>query len=499
MKQYSAEQIFNFHATKKEDFWLREGKSRALALFHSAAKRVPAYKDFLRKHRVSAEKIRTFKDLEFVPPTDKASYLRKYPLSKLCWDGSLKKPLVLCATSGSTGEPFYFVRDERLDWQYSVYLESFLKEGLVHESRSKPILCIIGFGMGVWIGGIITYKAFELAAQRNFYPVSLLTPGSNKKEIFYALKKLAPSFGQIILCGYPPFIKDVIDEAPLHGIKLTDFNIRILFAAEKITEEFRAYIARHAGIRNMYRDIMNIYGTADLGTMAVENPTSILIRQLCARRKKISSAFFLASGKTATVAQYNPLFINFEAPDGAILITGDSALPLIRYAVGDQGGVCTFSEAVSKLASCGVDIFEEARRADMGDSIQRLPFVYVYERSDLSTKLYGAIIYPEHIRDALQEGVLQKYVTGKFTLTTKHDTKQNQFLEIHIELKPEVSESQRLKDQTLTLVTKHLLEKNAEYEYLTTMMPDRLVPKILFWEYEHPEYFKPGGKQKWVV
>ena len=211
LDRYSAEEISSFLHTKKESFLIGEGRKRSLALFHSAAKHVPAYKDFLKKHKIKSEKIKTWRDFQSVPLTNKNDYLRQYPLKALCWDGSLEKPLVFTSTSGSTGEPFYFPRQQMLDWQYSFIAESFLRNSSY--GVKGPTLVIIGFGMGVWIGGLITYKAFEIASQRMNHPISIITPGINKGEIFNALRRLSPQFAQTIIVGYPPFVKDVIDEA----------------------------------------------------------------------------------------------------------------------------------------------------------------------------------------------------------------------------------------------------------------------------------------------
>ena len=224
-----ADSILKSLRTKKSDFWSRERERNPLALFKEASKRVPAYKDFLRKHRVDPAKIKTFKDFELLPTTDKKSYLREYPLEKLAWDGHLNKPIVYTSTSGSTGEPFYFPREEKLDWQYSILAEEFLKNSSY--GTGGPTLVIVGFGMGVWIGGIMTYKAFEIAAQRSNLPVSIITPGINKNEIFHALRTLSPNYRETILIGYPPFIKDVLDEAHEEGINLMKLNMRLLFAS----------------------------------------------------------------------------------------------------------------------------------------------------------------------------------------------------------------------------------------------------------------------------
>jgi phenylacetate-CoA ligase len=111
--------------------------------------------------------------------------------------------------------------------------------------------------MGVWIGGLLTYQAFKHITESG-YPMTIITPGVNKKEIYDALKHLGPHYDQIILCGYPPFMKDVVDEAHLHGIVWSRFDIRMVFAAEGFSEAFRDYMMKKTGMKNPYRDTMNI-------------------------------------------------------------------------------------------------------------------------------------------------------------------------------------------------------------------------------------------------
>ncbi len=494
--KFSADKILRFVRTKGDAFWSHERESRTIKLFRAAASRVPAYKDFLKKHRVNPAKIKTFKDFELLPITDKKTYLRAYPLEKLSWEGNINKPVVFTSTSGSTGEPFYFPREQKLDWQYSILAEEFLNNSSY--GTGGPTLVIVGFGMGVWIGGLITYKAFEIAAERSGLPVSIITPGINKPEIFHALKNLAPHYRETILIGYPPFIKDIIDEAPERGINLRRLNLRLLFAAEAFNEKFRDYVVKNGGVRNPVLDTLNIYGTADIGAMAYETPTSILVRRLALKNQKVFREIFSDIHKTPTLAQYNPFFMTFEAAGEDILLTGDNTIPLIRYAIGDHGGVMNFSELEEKLKSNGVDLKKEARKIGADKSISEIPFVYVYERKDLSTKLYGAIIYPEHIREAIQHDKLEKFVTGKFTIMTKYNKKQNQFMEVHIELKPKVQSSKYLRKLCHDLVVDSLLLKNAEYRNNYSSVPHKVRPRVFFWPHEHNLHFKPGIKQKWV-
>jgi len=494
----SAQKILHLIRTKKDEFWSRERGRRPLALFHNAARRVPAYKDFLKKNKINPDKIRTFKDFKLVPPVSKKNYLRQYPLEKLCWDGHLNKPLVWTSTSGSTGEPFYFPRGERLDWEYSVLAELFLANSSY--GAKGPTLVIVGFGMGVWIGGLITYKAFEIAARRGNHAVSIITPGINKKEIFHSLRNLSPHFAQTILVGYPPFVKDILDEAEeVEKINLKHLRLRILTAAEAYTEKFRDYLGRKAGIKNLLLDTLNIYGTADIGAMAYETPTSILIRRLSLSNKKLFHEIFKPIEKTPTLAQYNPFFITFESVEGDILLSGDSTIPLVRYAVGDHGGILSFNEAVQKLKEYDIDLKLEAKRAGISSYLYELPFVYVYERADFSTTLYGLQIYPETIREALLDKRLSRYLTGRFVMLTKFDAKQNQYLEINLELRKGKEVSKRFESEVCRKLVTHLRLKNSEFRELHDAIKDRALPRLICWPAGHTKYFPLGIKQRWVI
>lgn len=482
--------------TKNSRSWMRERERTALAVFKEVAARVPAYKDFLKKHGVRAGRIQSFADLASVPRTSKAEYLREYPLADLCYNGTLARPAVFSSTSGSTGKPFYFPRAANLEEEYSVLIELFLRNGAHPPSAKHPTLVVIGFGMGVWIGGMLTYRAFDIASRRG-YPLSILPIGVNKDEILKALVDLAPSFAQTIIVGYPPFVKDIVDSAIAEGIDLAKLDIRLLFAAEAFNERFREYLAEKASIANLYRDTLNIYGTADIGAMAFETPTAILVRRLAAQRPDLFTALFGGTKKMPTLAQYNPAFMCFEAPEGEILLTGRSVVPLVRYAVGDRGGVRSFAEMRELLAEAGVDIAAEAKRAQI--PLYELPFVYVYERSDLSTKLYGAIIYPEHVREALQAPDLERFVSGKFTMQTLMNETHDEYIELNVELKAGVEVESRVAVAVRDAVVASLDEKNSEYHYLHASMPERVIPKVVLWPHEDPTYFKPGIKQKWVL
>ena len=457
---------------------------------------MPAYNRFLNKNKFDYKKVNSWEGFKNVPITDKKNYLQKYPFEDLCWDGNLNKPLVYTSTSGTTGEPFYFVRSQQLDWEYSVIIEHFLN--LNKKYINKTTLVINCFGMGVWIGGVMTYKAYEIAANRSNYPISIITPGISKKDIFNALKNLAPKYECVIIIGYPPFVKDIVDEAPNHGIDLKKLNIRIQFAAEAITEHFRDFLAEKTGIKNPYLDFMSIYGSADIGAMGFETSTSILIRRLAQENKELFHDIFTPINKTPTLAQFIPQFINFEGLDGKVVLTSDSALPLIRYSIGDNGGVFSFDEVNKKLKKHGIDIYKEAKKLGIEDSISQLPFVFVYERANLSVTFFGINIYPEWLRDCLLERGISSYVTGKFTLFSNHDKNHNQILEINIEKKTNAKLDSGTKRKIESKIFEALQNDSSEFRELTDKIGQRAHPRIHFMENGDKDYFPSGIKQRWV-
>jgi phenylacetate-CoA ligase len=481
-----------------ESGWIKRGERRALSLFRLMSQRVPAYKDFLKKKKINPEKIKTINDFKSVPTIDKDSYLRTYPLKALCWDGKLaQKRLAFSSTSGSTGQPYYFPREIDQDWQYAICAEAYLRENF--EIHKRSTLYVNGFALGVWIGGLFTYQAIRLLAERGNYQLSIINPGIIKKDIVAAVKNIGHHFDQIIIGGYPPFIKDAIDDGLASGLDWKKYQLGFIFSAEAFTEKFRDYIIRKAGLKNAYKDTLNHYGTVDLGTMSHETPLSVLLRRLGVKNKKLYQALFSQVQKQPTLTQFVPELFYFEVEGDDLICSAASGLPLVRYDLKDRGGIFTLSEINRKFTALGFNILEKAKEAGIQKTIWNLPFVYVYERRDLSTTLYGLNVYPETVRGALQNRKVEKAVTGKFTMLTKFDQNLDQYLEINVELKAKIKPTARLKKLVTLLIVDKLRLENSEYRKLYQEIPGRALPKIVFWPYEDSLYFRSGGKQKWVI
>lgn len=491
----SSKEQLAFH---KESFWLKRGEQRALELFHQMATRVPAYQSFLTTHKIDLKKINTNADLEKIPSIDKDNYLRKFPLQDLCWDGNLKKNrLTISSTSGSTGEPFYFPREIEQDWQYAALAELYLLTNFHIDKKST--LYIIGFPLGPWIGGIFTYQALKLLAERGNYDLSIITAGVNSKEIIKAVKKLGKEFDQVIIGSYGPFLKDTLDEGIKEGINWSEYNLGFVFSAEVFNEQFRDFVGHTSGLQNIHIQTLNHYGTVDLGTMSYETPIAILARRIALQHPDLFARLFDFAHRLPTFTQYFPELFYFEQVENNLYCSSYSGLPLVRYDLKDHGGVKTFSEVKQLFSDYGIDLLAEAEKAGIADTVWELPFVYVYERSDLSVSFYAFQIYPETIRTALSGDELRKYVTGRFSMQVKFDAEGNQFFEINTELRDGQEQSDELKLKVQKKVKEQLLLENSEYRQTYEIIKEKALPKIVFWPHRHPEYFNPQIKQKWVI
>jgi phenylacetate-CoA ligase len=483
--------------TASQKTWTDDGFSRALKLFHSMAERVPAYKDFLSKEKIDHELIKTKSDFQQIPTVDKNSYLRQYPLDALSWDGKLsEKALTVSSTSGSTGEPFYFPREHWQDLQYAIMAELYLKTNF--QLDKKRTLYIIGFPMGQWIGGIFTFEAMQLVAQRTKYPLSTIAPGVNADEILKALTKLGPYFDQVLIGSYGPFLKDTIDEAALRGLDWKKYNLGFIFAAEVFSESFRDYVASQTGLPDVYRGTLNQYGTVDLGTMAYETPIAIAARRIANDHKALFNTVFNRIHRVPTLTQYFPELFYFESVNENLFCSAYSGLPLTRYDLKDRGRVLDFNELVSIYQDHSVDLLEEVRKLGLSDTVWKLPFVYVYERSDFSVSFYAFNIYPETIRRALLDDEAQQFCTGKFTMFVNTNSRHDQRLNIHIELKSNVEASTQIRKRLTFLLRNRLLEENSAYRRTHEVKGRKVDPKITLWQHGSPRYFNPVIKQRWV-
>ncbi|PIR97485.1 MAG: hypothetical protein COT91_01180 [Candidatus Doudnabacteria bacterium CG10_big_fil_rev_8_21_14_0_10_41_10] len=480
-----------------EKYWQERGFLMAKDLFWQKTQRVPAYKKFLAGRNINLKLPDTVSDFDKIPPVDKDNYLRKYKRSDLCWDGNFSNQhWVISTTSGSTGKPYYFPRQDFQDQQYAVTAELYLRTNF--EIHKKSTLYIVAFPMGAWIGGLFTYQALKNLSKRGDYRLSIITPGISTADVLNALQNLGKDFDQVIIGSYAPFLKDILDEGDRLGLDWKQYNLGFVFSAEGFSEDFRDYVAKKTGIDNIFKKTLNHYGTVDMGTMSYETPLAILVRRLALKNQNIFRRLFPKASKLPTLTQYIPEQFYFEEVEGRLLCSSFSGLPLVRYDLKDSGGVIGLEEVKEIFLKEGIDLSNEVKLAGISDTIWNIPFVYVYERTDFSVSFFAFQVYPETIRKALMEDKAREYTTGKFTMLVRENEQMDQVLQINIELKKGFSESNETVKALTEEITNILTAENSEYRKTKEMYPEKTVPEIILWPYEHENFFKRGVKQKWI-
>src|SRR3989338_6835396 len=296
-----------------------EGFKQALKLFKETAKRAPSYKSFLKKHGINSAGVKSYGDFLNAPQMDKENYLRAYKFFSLFPDSKI--PPMVSASSGSSGRPSYWPRGEEQEEEGGRLHERIFRDifGIKKNERTLIIVC---FSMGTWIAGTYTMYSARWVAKQG-YKMSVITPSIEKEDAVHILRDFAPLFDRVILAGYPPFLRDVIEEAKAQKVGISKLKLNLLFAGENFSEKYREIMHKISGIKNGFGGSASIYGTADAGAMGHETPISVFIRKTASKNKKFAALLGLDSF-VPSVVQYDPKRVFFEMPDGEMIFTARS-------------------------------------------------------------------------------------------------------------------------------------------------------------------------------
>jgi phenylacetate-CoA ligase len=466
-------------------------EAAALALFHDVAAHVPAYKAFLTEQGISYKSIQTFEDFVKLPLITKDNYHSRYPLADLCHNGQLEVCDMIAVSSGSTGKPTFWPRFLTDELQIASRFEQIFLDSFYADTRRT--LAVICFALGTWVGGMYTTNCCRYLASKG-YPVTVITPGNNKEEILRVVQELGSAFEQVVLLGYPPFLKDVIDSGMVRGVEWQRYQIKLVMAGEVFSEEWRSLVGERVGSKNPCYDSASLYGTADAGVLGNETPLSICIRRFLAEHPDASRALF-GESRLPTLVQYDPISRFFEVQEGTLLFSGDNGIPLVRYHISDNGGLISYEAMLKFLAEWGFDPVA-ALQHQGGRGIHPLPFVYVFGRSNFTVSYFGANIYPENVTVGLEQSGIREWVTGKFVLQVKEDADQNRFLSVAVELGLGVEGSEEKREAIASSILSQLLRLNSEF---ANYVPSQYqMPQVTLAPMGDPEYFPIGVKHRYT-
>lgn len=468
-----------------------DAEAAVLNLFQRTAIHVPAYRAFLDAHGITPETVVSFADFQRLPLINKLNYMHAYPLAERCRNGRLTECDRVAVSSGSTGKPTFWPRSAVDELDIALRFEQIFRDSFrAHELSTLAVVC---FALGNWVGGLYTTScAWHLAAKG--YPLMVATPGNKKEEIFRVIQELSPNFEQTVLLGYPPFVKDVVDAGLAAGIEWPRYRVKMVFAGEVFSEEWRSLLGERVGSKAPCYDSASLYGTADAGVLGNETPLSIAIRRFLADHPKAARELF-GESRLPTLVQYDPISRFFEVHEETLVVSGDNGVPLVRYHIADKGGLVAHREMRDFLRDWSV-----ASLTDYGldESLpyRPLPFVYVFGRADFTVSFYGANIYPENVAVGLERPDIMTWVTGKFVLETKESADGDKYLSVTVELLPGATVDDEKCRIIAESVKAQLLRLNSEFANYTP--PDKQLPQVTLRPFEDPEYFPAGVKHRYT-
>ena len=206
---------------------------------------VPFYRHKLDEVRISAESIRTLRDLATLPFTTKTDLRDNYPFGLVAVP--MSEVIRIHASSGTTGKPTVvaYTRND-IDLWSDLMARSYAAAGvkaddIVHNA----------YGYGLFTGGL----GFHYGAERLGATVVPVSGGNTKRQIM-----LMRDFGATVLTCTPSYsllIAEVLDE---EGIDANSLSLRVgLFGAEPWSEEMRDQIESRLGIV-----ALNMFGLSEV-------------------------------------------------------------------------------------------------------------------------------------------------------------------------------------------------------------------------------------------
>ena len=377
----------------------RIGKWRAVRAARHARAHVPAYADHLQRHEVSQRDLWALR----LPATDKDNYVRAYPIEQRCLDGRLAfAETTIDESSGSSGVPHNWVRSARERAASHIFISHFARYCFGRE----PWITINAFSMGAWATGV----NMGIALQRNSLVKST---GPDVDKILGTLEFFGDEYPYLI-CGYPPFLKHLVDVAADRGFPLGRYRLNGLVGGEGMPEGLRDYLLP------TFDAVYSGYGATDLEIgLAGETPFTVAVRRLARDDEHVREALFGDDSRLPMVFQYNPLAHHITTnEDGELSFTIerlDVLSPRIEYNIHDEGGLATFADLVERLRSVGVD--RESLVGPDDPKPLRLPLVWVYGRKDSTVSVMGANLYPEDVEQALYAEPALAGVTHSYCLS----------------------------------------------------------------------------------
>ena len=448
-----------------ETFRWQIGRWKAWYMFDLARTSTPAYSAFIGKKKIDVPLRFLDPDFSGIPVTEKENYVKTYSIEARCVGGRLPaRGVVIDESSGTSGTPNNWVRGASERSAIKKVVQLSLHSLIGH----KPIFVVNAFALGPWATGMnVSMSLVDVAI--------LKSTGPDAQKVINTLKLFGPKY-RYLLCGYPPFLKSLVDTKE---VDWKQFDIVAIYGGEGMSESVRGYL------RQYFSRIYGSYGASDLEiNMATENDFTIALRQEIASNPLLAAKLIKDYGVLPMVFQYNPLDYVIETnAEGELVITvcrASNAAPKIRYNIHDLGHVARLPDYLKTLRECGV------ATPVLLHPPSDLPLLFHYGRSDSSVGFYGCKISPADIQEVLYGLAETKDEVASFSLITFEDEGRNKRLYLAIELlKGHDVPSNEIVTSWTQICFERLAEVNQDFRESRRMVPDGCEPSLEI--YRHQE------------
>lgn len=345
---------------------------------------VPFYAKRLGEAGVTAEKIKSLSDIQYIPYTNKSDIRDNYPYG--LFGAPLKDIVRIHASSGTTGKPTVvgYTKNDINNWSDCV-ARLCMAVGVTDEDIAQ-----ISFGYGLFTGALGLHYGLEKIGC-GVIPIS---SGNTEKQAM-----ILKDFGASVLVSTPSYAMYMSEVAHEMGISNEDLNLRIgLFGSEGCTNELRDKIEKGFGLFST-----DNYGMSELMGPGVSGECVHRCGLHFAEDHFLPEIIDSTTGERKGEGEYGELVVTTLTKEG---------IPMLRYRTKD----------ITKLT---YDVCKCGRTHARMDKVSG--------RSDDMLKIRGVNVFPSQIESVMAniEGISPHY---ELVLTRKNYT---DYLEVRIEITDE--------------------------------------------------------------